>query len=125
VARILIAEDEEPLRRLVTRALAQAGHEVVDAADGAEALDLLGREGGRFDLLLSDIRMPLLDGLALAFAAARDYPALAIVLMTAYAEQRERVGEFEARIHDIIAKPFTLAEIRVAVADALAVRDAG
>jgi len=66
--------------------------------------------------------MPLLDGLALAFAAARDYPALAIVLMTAYAEQRERVGE--ARMHDIIAKPFTLAEIRVAVADALAARDA-
>jgi CheY-like chemotaxis protein len=125
VARILIAEDEEPLRRLVMRALAQAGHEVVEAADGAEALELLGREGDRFDLLLSDIRMPLLDGVALAFAAARDHPALAIVLMTAYAEQRERIGKFEARIHDIIAKPFTLAEIRVAVADALAARDAG
>jgi CheY-like chemotaxis protein len=124
VARILIAEDEEPLRRLVMRALAQAGHDVVGATDGAEALELLGREEGRFDLLLSDIRMPMIDGIALAFAAARDYPALAIVLMTAYAEQRERVGELEPRIHDIIAKPFTLAEIKVAVADALAARGA-
>jgi CheY-like chemotaxis protein len=125
VARILIAEDEEPLRRLVMRALVQAGHEVVEAADGAEALELLGREDGRFDLLLSDIRMPLIDGIALALAAARDYPALAIVLMTAYAEQRERLGELEARIHDVVAKPFTLAEIKVAVTDALAARSAG
>jgi two-component system, cell cycle response regulator CpdR len=58
MAHILIAEDEEPLRNLVRRALADAGHDVVAAADGAEALDLINRAKPRFDLLLADIKMP-------------------------------------------------------------------
>lgn len=119
MARILIAEDEEPLRSLIARALAQDGHAVAQAADGAEALDILVREEGRFDLLLTDIRMPLMDGIALALAAARDWPDLVILLMTAYADQRERASGLEGLIHDVISKPFTLAEIKVAVADAL------
>jgi CheY-like chemotaxis protein len=75
MARILIAEDEDPVRALVARALAQDGHEVVATADGAEALDVLQREAGRFDLVLTDIRMPVMDGIALALATARDFPA--------------------------------------------------
>jgi two-component system cell cycle response regulator CpdR len=122
VARILIAEDEDTLRNLVVRALAQEGHEVLSAADGAEALDLITRDEGHFDLLLTDIRMPLMDGIALALSAARDYPHLVILLMTAYADQRERAYGLEAIIHDVITKPFTLAEIKVAVAEALAAR---
>ncbi len=122
MARILIAEDEEPLRSLIARALIQDGHEVVEAGDGAEALDFLTRDEGRFDLLLTDIRMPLMDGIALALSAARDYPRLVILLMTAYADQRERASGLEALIHDVITKPFTLAEIKVAVAEALAAR---
>ncbi len=124
MARILIAEDEETLRNLVVRALAQEGHEVLSAADGAEALDLITRDEGQFDLLLTDIRMPLMDGIALALSAARDYPDLVILLMTAYADQRERAYGLEAIIHDVITKPFTLAEIKVAVAEALAARPA-
>jgi len=122
LARILVAEDEEPLRGLVVRALAQVGHEVIGAADGAEALELLARDRGRFDLLLTDIRMPLMDGIALALTAARDYPDLVILLMTAYADQRERAAGLEGRTHDVITKPFTLAEIKVAVNEALAAR---
>ena len=121
MARILVAEDEETLRNLVVRALAQDGHEVVAASDGAEALELLVRDQGGFDLLLSDIRMPLMDGVTLARAAARDNPDLVILLMTAYADQRQRAG-LDARIHDVITKPFTLAEIKVAVNEALATR---
>src|SRR6478735_6369703 len=66
VARILIAEDEEPLRALVTRALAEDGHAVAATADGAEALETLQSENGGFDLLLADIKMPVMDGIALA-----------------------------------------------------------
>ncbi len=122
MARILIAEDEEALRGFVARALRQDGHDVVGAPDGAAALDLLARDGGRFDLLLADIKMPVMDGIALALAAARDYPDLIVLLMTGYADQRERAHGLEALIHDVIAKPFTLAEIRSAVAAALAAR---
>jgi CheY-like chemotaxis protein len=118
MARILIAEDEEALRGFVQRALADIGHDVAVAADGAEALDLLTR-AGRFDLLLADIKMPVMDGIALALAAARDHPDLVILLMTGYADQRERAHGLDALIHDVITKPFTLAEIRVAVASAL------
>ena len=120
MARILIAEDEEGIRSLVARALAQDGHAVVTANDGAEALDVLAREQGAFELLLTDIRMPIMDGIALALAAARDHPHVAILLMTGYADQRERASGLDALIHDVIAKPFSLATIRGAVRDAIA-----
>jgi CheY-like chemotaxis protein len=120
MARILIAEDEEGLRSLVARALSQDGHAVTTANDGAEALDLLEREHGAFELLLTDIRMPIMDGIALALAAARDHPKVAILLMTGYADQRERASGLDALIHDVIAKPFSLTTIRNAVRDAIA-----
>jgi CheY-like chemotaxis protein len=120
VARILLAEDEESVRALVTRGLTQEGHTVMATADGAEALDVLVKSGGQFDLLLTDIKMPVMDGIALALAVARDYPNLPIVLMTGYADQRERASGLDALVQSIIAKPFTLAEIRFAVAAALA-----
>jgi two-component system cell cycle response regulator CpdR len=127
MARIVIAEDEEGLRGFVARALALDGHEVTAAADGAEALDVIARHAGRFDLLLADVRMPVMDGIALALAAARDYPELTILLMTGYADQRERAHGLDALIHDVISKPFTLSEIRSAVNSALGRRtdDAG
>jgi CheY-like chemotaxis protein len=119
MARILIADDEEAMRSLIARALRQDGHEVTTANDGAEALDLLTRANGAFELLLSDIRMPIMDGIALALAAARDHPAVTILLMTGYADQRERASGLDALIHDVIAKPFTLATMRTAVNGAL------
>jgi CheY-like chemotaxis protein len=61
----------------------------------------------------------MMDGIALALATARDYPALTILLMTGYADQRERAAGLEALIHDVVTKPFSLAQIRAAVADAL------
>jgi two-component system, cell cycle response regulator CpdR len=120
MARILIAEDETSLRVLVARALAQDGHEITTAHDGAEALDTLTRATGAFELLLTDIRMPVMDGIALALAAARDYPELAILLMTGYADQRERAHGLDALIHDVVTKPFSLSTIREAVRSALA-----
>ena len=122
MARILIAEDEEALRALCARALATHGHEVKTACDGSDALDLLCRDEGRFDLLLTDIRMPVMDGIALALAAARDHPDLTILLMTGYADQRERAHGLDAIIYDVIAKPFTVGELRATVTEALTVR---
>lgn len=120
MSRILIAEDEEVLRAMCARALATDGHHIATASDGGEALEILIRERGRFDLLLSDVRMPIMDGIALALAAARDFPDLTILLMTGYADQRERASGLESLICDVIAKPFSVAEIKFAVAAALA-----
>lgn len=120
MARIVIAEDEESIRALVLRALELEGHQVTATADGAEALEAIGRAGGAVDLLLTDIKMPIMDGIALALAVARDHPGIAILLMTGYADQRERASGLEGLVQGIIAKPFTVAELRFAVAAALA-----
>ena len=121
MARILLAEDEAPLRAMLVRAF-EHEHSVVAAADGAEALDALTAANGAFDLLLTDIRMPLMDGIALALAAARDYPKLVILMMTGFADKRERAHGLDALIHDVITKPFSLTQIRAVVNEALTER---
>jgi two-component system cell cycle response regulator CpdR len=119
VAKILIAEDDDAVRALVIRALSEDGHDLRTAADGAEALDVLNHQDGEFDLLLTDVKMPVMDGIALALAAGRDHPDVAIMLMTGYADQRERAHGLDALVHDVIAKPFTLSQIQGAVREAL------
>jgi two-component system cell cycle response regulator CpdR len=120
--RVLIADDEDSMRSLVARAIAMDGHDIVTAQDGAEALDILMREDGTFDLLLTDIQMPVMDGIALALAVARDFPKLTILLMTGFADQRERAHGLNAIVYDVVTKPFSVADIRTAVAAALAAR---
>ena len=122
--RVLIVDDEASMRTLVARAIAMDGHEIVTAADGAEALEILSNGQNAFDLLLTDIQMPVMDGIALALTAARDLPDLTILLMTGFADQRERASGLNAIAHDVITKPFSVADIRSAVADALAARKA-
>ena len=122
MARILIAEDDEAVRALVVRALNRDGHKLTATADGAAALDALKENDGNYDLLLADVKMPVMDGIALALAAGRDHPDVAIMLMTGYADQRERAHGLDALVHDVIAKPFTLPQIQCAVKEALARR---
>ncbi len=122
MARILVAEDEPDVRTFVLRALGGAGHDVDGVADGSDALEALarGRAANRpHDLLLTDILMPVMDGVSLALLAARDAPSLRIMLMTGYSGQRERAHGLDAIIHDILLKPFTLDELVTRVAAVL------
>jgi two-component system cell cycle response regulator CpdR len=125
MSRVLIADDEDSMRALVSRAVAMDGHDVVTAQDGAEALEILSQQQGAFDLLLTDIQMPVMDGIALALTVARDFPELTILLMTGFADQRERASGLDAIVHDVVTKPFSVADIRTAVADALAAKKRG
>src|ERR1700710_1555701 len=104
------------MRLLVARAVQMDGHQTVTAQDGAEALDIITAEAGGFDLLLTDIKMPVMDGIALELAGARVFPAMTILLMTGFADQRERASNLEAIVHDVITKPFSVGDIRTAVA---------
>jgi CheY-like chemotaxis protein len=72
--------------------------------------------------MLTDIRMPIMDGIALALAAKRDFPDLPILLMTGYADQRERAKNLDVIIEDVLTKPFSLAEARGAVTRVLEAR---
>ena len=118
MARILVADDEPAVSAFVTRALQHRGHEVRAVSDGSAALGVLA--GERFDLLLTDIVMPNLDGIGLALKASKDHPAMKILLMTGFASERQRAHNLEALIHRVIAKPFTLEEICAVVEEELA-----
>ena len=118
MATILIAEDDIAVREFVSRALRQDGHDITAVGDGQQALNAL--EKGQFDMLLADIVMPQLDGVALALKASKDYPNLPILLMTGYSAERQRAHNLDALIQDVIPKPFTLQEIRKAVKKLLA-----
>ena len=88
------------------------GHAVETACDGEEGLERIRAHAHRLDLVLSDIRMPVMDGIEMARAARVEFPGLPVLLMTGYAEQRERAAELDGVIVGVIDKPFTLAELR-------------
>ena len=118
MARILLAEDDPAVREFVRRALTHSGHDVTAVDDGLGAIEALSQH--RFDLLITDIVMPGMDGIALALKVAKDHPSLPILMMTGYAAERQRAHNLEALIHKVIAKPFTLRDICTAVTDTLA-----
>jgi two-component system cell cycle response regulator CpdR len=118
VARILIAEDEEAARVLLSRALELDGHNIHAVADGAAALEYL-QAGNEADLLLTDISMPLMDGIALALSVSRDRPGLPVVLMTGFADQRERASGLDALIKGVIVKPFQIEDVRAKIREVL------
>ena len=115
--RILVAEDDPSVREFVTRALRHQGHDVTAVADGSRALEALGQAD--FDLLLTDIVMPNLDGIALALKVSKDYPDLPVLMMTGYAAERQRAHNLQEIIARVITKPFSLQQISDAVAAAL------
>jgi CheY-like chemotaxis protein len=119
MARILVAEDDPSVRAFVVSALTMKGHEVVAEEDGGLAAETIDAEAGQFDLMLSDIKMPIMDGIALALHVGAQYPAVTIVLMTGFADQRERAHGLDALVYDVIPKPFTLVDLIEKVDDAL------
>ncbi len=119
MARILIAEDDEAARMLLSRALELDGHSVHAVEDGAAALEHL-QGGAEADLLLTDISMPLMDGIALALSVSRDWPQLPVLLMTGFSDQRERASGLDALIKGVIVKPFQIEDVRAKIREVLA-----
>ena len=118
MANILVAEDEPTVRTFISRALTLSGHETTLAEDGQRALEVLAER--EFDLLLSDIVMPELDGIALALKCAQDWPDMPVLLMSGYAQERQRAHNLDALSHAVLPKPFDLATLRDNVDAALA-----
>jgi CheY-like chemotaxis protein len=88
--------------------------------DGLQALEALAQKGFDLDLLITDIVMPGLDGIALALKVARDRPDLPILMMTGYSAERQRAHNLEALICRVITKPFSLEQICKAAEEVLA-----
>ncbi len=120
MARILLVEDDDSVRSFVARALEIDRHEVVEAEDGEMGLEIFIADQAGFDLVLTDIQMPQMDGIEMSIGLARAMPNQKILMMTGYANQRERAGSIGEIVIDVVQKPFTLPEIRRHVASALA-----
>lgn len=122
MAVILVAEDDKSVREFVVRALREDGHAVTTVDNGMKALDAIIET--EFDLLLADIRMPEMDGVALALKVSKDQPTLPILLMTGYSTEQGRAHNLDALIEGVIEKPFTLRQIRDAALQALGAKEA-
>ena len=115
--RTLIAEDDLVQREIIADILITAGHEVREATSGPEAVEALRSDA--FDLLLTDMRMPGLDGLELLRQAKRIRPDIEVVVMTAYATVETAVSAMKEGAVDYLAKPFDKEEMLVVVAKAV------
>jgi two-component system cell cycle response regulator CpdR len=109
MAHILLAEDDESLRRFLAAALVKAGHDVTDFGDGSEAYDCL--KDFQFDLLLTDIVMPGMDGIELAKRAAEMNAALKIMFITGFAAVALHPSSQAPKQAKVLSKPFHLREI--------------
>jgi DNA-binding NtrC family response regulator len=119
MARILLADDDAATRDLVRRALAGDGHDVIVTQDGQEALDALLATPTAFDLLITDVQMPVLDGLALARQAKVAAPKLRIVLMSGLAHGFKGTDALKPNLRTTMTKPFTLDQMRQTVRQVL------
>jgi two-component system, cell cycle response regulator CpdR len=119
MARILLADDETAARDLVRATLVADGHVVTSADDGAEALAKLTAAPGTFDLLLSDIQMPVMDGLTLAQSAIAAHPNLRVVLMSGFADGFQKAEQLKPRLSAVLSKPVSPADLRAAILAAL------
>ena len=100
-ATILVVDDEPQVRRLASRALEREGYRVIEATDGLEALGLFTQDA-RIDLLVTDVRMPHTDGIVLAAALRRRFPAIPVLFRAGYPRGSEPAPE------PFLAKPFEM-----------------
>jgi CheY-like chemotaxis protein len=115
MARILLADDDDAMLDLVGRALSSDGHEVVVAHDGQEALDKATGAATAFQIVVTDVQMPIVDGISLTEQLRSADPALRVVLMSGLASEMARAGRMAGPNVQFLQKPFTLEQIRAVV----------
>ena len=108
--RILIVDDEDDLRTLLRDMLLGAGYEVISAADGAEAIDILGKSV-KIDLALLDIQMPNVSGIEVLKHIRDNHPAVRAVMLTGYADLKYAMEAKEFGARDFINKPYRVEDI--------------
>ncbi len=114
-AKILVADDEQNLRRVLVALLRREGHEVVQASNGLEAIDRLGD----VDVVITDLRMPGADGMEVLRAAAKGHPHIPVIMITAYGSVGQAVEAIKAGAFDYVEKPFEQEAIRLVVDKAI------
>ena len=117
-ATILLVDDDEALRRFVRRILIQQGFHVIEASDGAEALEVASAYAEPVDLLLTDVIMPKVNGLVLAQRLLQQRPGIGVLYMSGYMERSMLLAKHPESI--LLQKPFTPDALIAAVRQVLA-----
>ena len=117
--KLLLVEDEDMVRAVAERALTRAGYSITAVADGEEGLAAVANGDTQFDLIVSDVVMPAMDGPAMARAIRKVRPDVPLLFMSGYAEEHLR-NEIDIENMHFIAKPFSVQEINAKVAEVLA-----
>jgi two-component system cell cycle sensor histidine kinase/response regulator CckA len=118
-ATILVVDDMDPVRHTLTRILTLAGYNVLEAADGREALDIIRKRQGLVDLTVSDILMPHMNGTELAGEIQKEFPGSRMILMSAYLPAGLTSTAAEGREILLLQKPIGQPELLRAIASAL------
>jgi two-component system response regulator AtoC len=114
--RVLVVDDEQSLRKVLTATLSREGYEVQSAADGEEALMLLDRDGA--DVVVTDLVMPKLDGLSLLRKVVQKHPDVPVIVVTAHGKIDSAVEAMKAGAFDFVTKPFEHSELKAIIAKA-------
>jgi len=110
---ILVVDDEEMLRNLLEKILVKEGYEIDTAADGEKALEIL--RDNKYNLLITDVKMPRLNGFELLKKAKKDYPEMGVIMMTAYGDSFTVKDALLLGADEYITKPFKSFEINLIV----------
>jgi len=108
---ILVVDDEELIRNLVVTVLSQLGHSWITAMDGVDALNKMGEN--KFDAVVTDIKMPNMDGIILTREILKQYPSIPVMVMIAYDEEYFAGTAISAGAREFIKKPFSLDEFAI------------
>src|SRR6202142_2457921 len=118
--QVLIVDDEPNLRKILSAQLTRDGYDVLTAEDGEQGLSLLREH--HIDLVITDLKMPKVDGMTLLREALREDPELPIVMITAHGTVDTAVEALKIGAFDYLTKPFDKDEVRAIVAKALKTR---
>lgn len=117
MGKILVVDDERGMREFLTIMLRKEGHDVTSASNGREAVDYLGHK--TFDIVISDLRMPQIDGIDVLKTVKDSAPETVVIMITAYASAETAVEAMKQGAYDYITKPFKIEEIKLIVRNAL------
>ena len=109
--KVLIAEDEAAIREIIAITLRRSGYDVTETCDGQEALDTYNQNGGDFDVVLLDIKMPNVDGLEVCKRLRSISGTVGIIMLTAKSETFDKILGLELGADDYVSKPFDAKEV--------------
>ncbi len=108
-SRILVVDDEEPLRSVLSSELTSGGYDVATAADGDEAIESV--QNKKFDLVLLDIKMGKVDGFEVLKYIKKSYPALKVIMLTGFADLKNAIESKKHGAEDFVSKPYDLVDL--------------